>query len=493
MQQDGRTVLLPMVALLAAAALSPLVVQAQSGSGWMALGDGMAHPQEVYVYSLAIAPNGDLFAGGVFTEAGGNTDAHSLARWDGTQWTSIISGFTGGESVNDIAFAPNGDLWVGGNFIGAGGVGVAQYIARWDGVTWHAINTLGGFGDLNDQVTALAVAANGDLYVGGNFTNAGGVANADRIARWDGAAWHAMGTGIAEDGVTSITVANNGDVYVGGFYNTVNGSFDAARASRWDGSTWHALGSGFTSGDVSGLTPAAGGGVYLAGGFTEVAGTTGANNIAYFDGTTWSALGNGLGEPGFRNLFSVAQAPSGDVYAGGHMISGDAGLDINGIGRWDGSAWNALGSGLAQNTEFGVPGAAGHVYAIAVGDEYVYAGGAFSHTADSSVVLNGVGAFPLPPATSVETPAQLGQLAVAVWPQPASEEATLALTIEEATPVSVTLFDALGRNLETVHDGWLPTGEHTLELPVASRPAGLYFVRVAAADQIAVQSLVKGR
>ena len=55
-----------------------------------------------------------------------------------------------------------------------------------------------GFGlpgnGLNNTVYALAVAANGDVLVGGEFTDAGGNANADRVARWDGTAWQALGT-----------------------------------------------------------------------------------------------------------------------------------------------------------------------------------------------------------------------------------------------------------------------------------------------------------
>ena len=53
------------------------------------------------------------------------------------------------------------------------------------------------------QVNALAVDGAGNLYAGGCFTTAGGVA-ANNVAKWDGSAWSALGSGIA-DAITRTT------------------------------------------------------------------------------------------------------------------------------------------------------------------------------------------------------------------------------------------------------------------------------------------------
>jgi hypothetical protein len=78
-----------------------------------------------------------------------------------------------------------GSLFVGGEFQGAGKVPV-QNIARWDGSSWHAAETRLGWGPLgsgtNGRVYAL-VDYDGDLYVGGSFSYAGGKPSW-RIARW---------------------------------------------------------------------------------------------------------------------------------------------------------------------------------------------------------------------------------------------------------------------------------------------------------------------
>ena len=50
---------------------------------------------------------------------------------------------------------------------------------------------------VNNSVTTVMADGNGDVYVGGYFTTAGGVGSG-RIARWDIAAqqWHVMDTGM---------------------------------------------------------------------------------------------------------------------------------------------------------------------------------------------------------------------------------------------------------------------------------------------------------
>ncbi len=60
-------------------------------------------------------------------------------------------------------------------------------------------------------------ASGSNLYVGGSFTNAGGL-NIKALARWNGANWSAVGGGV--DGGTNTFVGailvDGADVYVGG-------------------------------------------------------------------------------------------------------------------------------------------------------------------------------------------------------------------------------------------------------------------------------------
>src|SRR5689334_10527566 len=74
--------------------------------------------------------------------------------------------------------------------------------------TWSQV----GNGGADDWVYATTVY-NGDLIAAGKFTSIGGV-YANRIARWDGIAWHPLGSGV--NGKVWAMIVFNGKLYVGG-------------------------------------------------------------------------------------------------------------------------------------------------------------------------------------------------------------------------------------------------------------------------------------
>jgi hypothetical protein len=70
--------------------------------------------------------------------------------------------------------------------------------------------------------------------------------------------------------------------------------------------------------------------VYAGGDFTTAGGVT-ANGIARWNGTSWSALGSGVD----TDVQSLAFAPNGDLYAGGYFSTA-GGEPADFIARWDG-------------------------------------------------------------------------------------------------------------------------------------------------------------
>jgi hypothetical protein len=208
-------------------------------------------------------------------------------------------------------------------------------------------------------VFALAVSGT-DLYAGGAFTTAGGVP-ATNIAKWNGTAWSALGSGVGGSipfTVSALAVSGT-NLYAGGPFITAGG-VPASGLAKWDGSAWSALGSGMGGGTVSAL--AVSGTNLYAGGIFTTAGEVPANHIAKWDGSTWSALGSGMGSA----VYALAVSGT-DLYAGFYFTTA-GGVSANRIAKWDGSAWSALGSGMDSA-----------VYALAAdGAGHLFVGGAFT-------------------------------------------------------------------------------------------------------------------
>ncbi|MFO7890986.1 MAG: right-handed parallel beta-helix repeat-containing protein [bacterium] len=204
---------------------------------------------------------------------------------------------------------------------------------------------------LNGSVTGLAVYG-GNVYAGGTFTTAGGVA-VNRIARWDGSSWSPLGTGV--NGRVREIVIDLDKVYAGGSFTTAGG-VSANHIAVWDGSSWSALGTG-VDGDVYAIA-VKDNEVYVGGDFQHAGGVT-ANNIAMYNTTTgsWSALNNGVLysddylmlpflNTGWEEAIVYDILIRGDdVFVGGGFNK--AGADsAHKVAYWDGSSWHKMHGGI---------------------------------------------------------------------------------------------------------------------------------------------------
>ncbi len=339
------------------------------GSNWTLLGSGMNHT----VYDLAVDGQDNIYAGGEFTSAGG-VPANRIAKWDGRSWSALGSGL-GGEApiIADLEADESGDLFVTGQFESAGGIPI-QLIAMWDGASWKDMAPGKNIGWLEGDspfIYDLSVGQRGDLYAGGSFATIDGV-EANNIARWDGSDWSALGNmkgnGVNER-VSAISVDENDQVFLGGSFTNAGG-LSANHIARWDGSTWFAWTEGSEAGmnDIVDALAVDHDGVLYTGGYFTSAGTVSANHIARWDGTQWSALANGVNAA----VHAIALDSTGSLYAGGGFTAaGD--VIVNCIARWDGTTWSALGDGMAAEH------ASPQVRALAVdGQGNLYAGGDFT-------------------------------------------------------------------------------------------------------------------
>ena len=73
-----------------------------STNTWSAVGSGI----NLSVYDIAIAPNGTIYIGGLFTTASGNNNCLRIAYWSGTAWAPLATGLN--NYVRTLKFAPDG-------------------------------------------------------------------------------------------------------------------------------------------------------------------------------------------------------------------------------------------------------------------------------------------------------------------------------------------------------------------------------------------------
>jgi trimeric autotransporter adhesin len=384
--------------LLGLLAVSALVVgvlvtlaSAAGPGGWDHLGDGGAAGTDslnVVASALAVTP-GVLYVGGEFTAAGGVPNADRIATWNGSSWGAVSSSTSGISNGRVSAIAVSGGkVYAGGSFTDAGGDANAARLAVWDGVSWEPFcddpapgpafggnvtslqiigQTLYVGGTFLDgahifsadgllacdlatgassstvldpahpfgQVLALAADSNGTLYAGGGFSNLENIPAADNVAyKPAGGTWQAMGTGAGSCGCAVTTfvrglTAVGTDAYVGTDANDVAGIPQADHVARWDGSAWSALGA--DSGGGNGWLPTttsidaltgAGSNLFVTGTFQNANGDARADNVAFFDGTEWHPVGSdGAGNgPWIGNGLALALVDR-QLYAAGSFTS----------------------------------------------------------------------------------------------------------------------------------------------------------------------------
>ncbi|MCK6445682.1 MAG: hypothetical protein L6Q99_04760 [Planctomycetes bacterium] len=322
-------------------------IECWDGVSWTILPGTFSAPIE----ALASHDDGSgakLYAGGTFS-----SPFQSLARFDGSTWSAV------GSSVSffPTAFATHDD-----------GSGAALYAigrsyvlpppawsiraARWDGANWQDL----GSGLSADSWTLCEFDASSgtELYAGGGFTQAGDK-RADHVAKWTSSGWSRVyssrglsSTSYAlyafDDGVQRELYADAGLTYL-----NVQGQANPGGFVRWNGLGWTTLpgksdGSTFT---FAAFDSGAGTELFAGGTFSEIDGLT-ANGIARFDGAAWHALGGGLtrtGFPGYAYAACVHDFGAGPRLVVGGWFDTAGGVGANNVAVWDGTAWSALDLG----------------------------------------------------------------------------------------------------------------------------------------------------
>jgi len=299
------------------------------GSNWTPLGTGVND----IIYDLAFDSSDNLFIGGYFTLAGGVADTNKIAKWDGSNWTPLGTGAN--NTVHALAIDSSDNLFAGGTFTLMSGVADTVRIAKWNGSAWSALGT----GVDDGGVWSIVIDKGDDLYLGGNFTLIGGDSFAG-IAKWNGSTFSQLGSGV-DAIIFAMTISYDGQLYIGGEFSSAGGVSDTDYFARWTGVAWRTIAL-----STKAILQATDGKIYMGGGFINAGGVANADRIAYYDPETITFIALSTGANGIVN--AIAEAPNGDIYIGGSFSLVGGVADTVGVAYWDVSAsvWLPLDTGI---------------------------------------------------------------------------------------------------------------------------------------------------
>src|SRR5262252_4258371 len=184
-------------------------------------GDGV----DLSVYSIALQPNGQVVIAGNFTSFN-DVDRINVARLnaDGSRDDKFDPGTNafGGPYpyVNAIALLSNGQLFAGGSFTNTAATNFSRLNSNGNLDSSFTPN-------VSDIVNALVVQTNGGVIIGGFFTNVNGQAHAG-LARFgsNGALDQTFNPALsgAFGAAYALSLQNDGKILIGGSFTNINGS-----------------------------------------------------------------------------------------------------------------------------------------------------------------------------------------------------------------------------------------------------------------------------
>jgi len=329
-------------------------------------------------------------------------------EWNGSAYVNPLAGVN--DYVRDIKEAPNGDIYICGAFTSAGGIANTKGIARWSKANkiWEAVgNPLTGASIT--QILCMAFDAAGDLYVGGTFSNLAGIANADYFAKYtlgtgSPPIWEAVGSGINST-VMSIEIDADGTMYIGGTFTTAGGNSNCKNIAKiaLNDSNWLPLATGLSS-YVEALKIHPNGNLIIGGAFIDADGING-DYICWWDGSafnSFTSLGAAeLSTNGYVRAIDITN--NGTIIIGGNFTNAGGDPNANYVAAWRGNNWGALMAG-------GVDGSVSDISCI--DNNIIYVSGLFSKagnlTLTDRVVKSIQGAYQpmdieLPGITAIDT------------------------------------------------------------------------------------------
>jgi hypothetical protein len=433
--------------------ISP-VSQAQTHE-WFSLSEevnGAVHRLLVY--------QGKLIVAGDFTLTG-STPNKNIAAWDGSNWSSLGTGFpaTLNSSISDMV-VHHDSLFVVGVEMTTGGIVVSNKVTVWDGLSWTVL------AEANDIINTIEVY-NDTVYVAGKFDTIDG-SEAKGIAKMNGSNWINLGDGLRYNTVYSdvadLYIYDN-KLFATGFIDSA-GTVQCKSIAYWDGQEWFNIPSLLSYVYFDDMIEW--NGELLFGSLFVMAGWDLSVDIYSWNGTTFSTFSNQY----MSNVLDF-EIYGGDLYTGGGDVSGEYGSTVR---KWDGTDWVTVGTGL--NDE---------VHTLCSFDGELYAGGIFSTTFAGGSNHNYLARY-----------AELNSLnelsdnsTFLVYPNPATSSTSIHFNLNETAELEIDLIDVQGRIVKSFGSQKVDAGAQNIILNLTDIENGVYFVRVGINGDFKFSQFVK--
>jgi hypothetical protein len=312
------------------------------GTVWHKLGNDL----HGIVRALAIDSKRHIFAG---TE-------HFIAKLDSMEWKII--GEMQPDKITDvrsIAFDQHGNTYVCGYFDTISGIR-AGCIAKWDGSKWGSLSDKFPKYDFSDTSSISSIDDmiffKNELYINGDFRYMG-TDSIYNVAKWDGNAWRSVMKNNSEK-LGGLLIDKQGTYYGIGYSTSENPLYDTTFTfAKLIDNEWVVIGSSNLVAQEIMMDNASN--IYAMRG----------GDFMQLDQGEWSIVCSEFGIDGIVDAFAIDPS-TGDLYIGG-SFSAAGNKKTKNIARWDGTSWNAVGTGVNF-----------FVHSLAVGkDGILFAGGEY--------------------------------------------------------------------------------------------------------------------
>ena len=450
-------------------------------SEWLAIGNLPIFT----VSAITGGPTGEVYAGapgeGIYAIYDENLDGIPEA---GHQ----VANFLTNAVIQDLVVAPNGDMW-------AASYGYGVLYSSDGGNCWTRMNR----GLDNLWTFAIERTSGGTLFIGIWADGLGGVWRSED----EGRNWEYLAYGTRQIISLAVDPADDDVIYAG-----ANISGEGALFRSLDGGdTWGVVGTFIYP--VWSVT------VDPANSDHVVVGTLGSGVYESLDqGESFDQIGsevNGLDNP---HVFDLVYGPAGAPYNGGLFAATNAGAYTYDAGS---DTWGLFGDGgedfqfrtiaFAGADMYGGTWNAGIVQYDVEDDEWVDYGladmpvVAFAvHQQTETLVIGTSGSgFFLAQNMMMSTSVEGGAINTVVptsfaldqnYPNPFNPQTTIPFDLSETTHVTMAVYDLLGREVGRLVDGMLQAGQHQVTWDASDNPSGTYLVRLEAAGQTMMRTMI---